>query len=118
MKRSELLQTPEYWTQKIQIEIFRCAIKFMEENKMNKTQFAEHLNVSKGYVTQILNGDCNFSLSKLVELSIKLNLVPEIDFVPINNKIMEDSRVTHKESHPYNPFGFTVIKNNDKPFAA
>ena len=53
----------------------------METNKKNRTQLAEHLGVTKGYVTQLLNGDYDHKLSKLVELSLKCGYVPKIDLL-------------------------------------
>lgn len=88
--REEILKTQEYWNTKIQIEIYRCAEKFMREHEMNRTQFAEYLEVSKGYVTQILNGDYNFSLSKMVELALKIGFVPEVQFTEVEQVIQED----------------------------
>ena len=51
------------------------------------------LGVSKGYVTQLLSGDYNYSLEKLVELSVKLGYVPQIEFKPIEQVIQEDEFV-------------------------
>ena len=52
----------------------------MKEHNMNRTQFAEYLGVSKGYVTQLLNGDYNYSISKVCDLSAKLGVKPTLTF--------------------------------------
>lgn len=83
---SELKRTPEYWLETIQNEIFRQVKKYMEENKLNQTQLANKLGVSKGYISQILNGNFNFTLKKLIELSIAIGVVPDLKFKPIENK--------------------------------
>ena len=57
MKREELLKSKEYWLSKIQIDLFNEMNRFMEEKGLNRTQLAELLGVSKGYVSQIMNGD-------------------------------------------------------------
>ncbi len=82
MKREELLESAEYWIAEVQIGLYNCAIRFMEEHKMNRTELAGYLGVSKGYVTQLLSGDYNFSLAKMVELSLALGYVPQITFEP------------------------------------
>ena len=68
--RNDILKSPEYWTTQLQLDLYNCALKFMEENNLNRTQLAKHLGVSKGYVSQLLNGDYDHKLSKLVELSL------------------------------------------------
>ena len=92
MTREELLSMPEYWVAKIQTEIYRCADQFMENRHMNRTQFAEYLGVSKGYVTQLLSGDYNYSLEKLVELSLKIGYVPQVSFEEIDRTLQMDAR--------------------------
>jgi transcriptional regulator with XRE-family HTH domain len=78
--RNDLVNSKEYWMVKIQMELFAELEKYLSDNKMNRTQFAEKLGVSKGYVSQILNGDFNHSLSKLIELSLAIGKVPVISF--------------------------------------
>lgn len=95
MTRNELLSTPAYWLAKTQTQLYYCAEKFMKEKNMNRTQLAEYLGVSKGYVTQLLNGDYNFSIEKYTELCIKLGYVPEISITKLEDKI--NSEVTSFE---------------------
>ena len=72
----ELIQTSEYWIDEIQNEIFRQVTNYMKSNNLNQKELAENLGFSKGYISQILNGDCNFTIKKIVELSIKLGKAP------------------------------------------
>ena len=90
MTREEILKSPEYWVTQIQIAICRCADTFMRKHNMNRTQLAEYLGVSKGYVTQILAGDYNYSIEKLADISVKLGYVPNIEFVSLPKTIQED----------------------------
>lgn len=80
MTREELLRCPEYWTTLIQNELYRQIQSYMEEHNMNKAQLAEHLGCSRGYVTQLLNGDFDHKISKLVELSLAIGMVPSVSF--------------------------------------
>ena len=50
MKRQELLKNPGYWTSKIQFELYDELLNYLDENKLNKSQFAKKLGVSKGYI--------------------------------------------------------------------
>lgn len=90
MDRSQILKQPSYWTTKIQLDLYNCAEQFMHENNMNRSQLAQHLGVSKGYVSQLLNGDYDHKLSKLVELSIDFGMVPQITFKPIDTALEDD----------------------------
>lgn len=99
MKREEILKTVEYWTSSIQLALFAKVEQYLEENQMTKTQLAEKLGVSKGYVSQILNGDFDHRLSKLVEISIAIGYYPGIKFTPIDDKITRQKK-NHKSIVP------------------
>lgn len=90
MTRKEIISSPTYWLTQIQLAIFRCADKFMTDKEMNRTKLAEHLGVTKGHVTQMLAGDYNYSLSKLVETTMKMGYAVEIKFTPIEQIIQND----------------------------
>lgn len=75
----------------IQNQLFSMLQQHLDENKITRTQFAEKLGVSKGYVSQIMNGGFNHRLSKLVELSLAAGKVPVISFKDINDVILEDN---------------------------
>lgn len=85
MTREELLNCPEYWTTLIQNELYRRIHSYMEEHHMNKAQLAEHLGCSRGYVTQLLNGEFDHKLSKLAELSLAIGMAPVISFEDIKH---------------------------------
>jgi transcriptional regulator with XRE-family HTH domain len=80
-KKKDLVRTVEYWMETIQNELFNQFSDYMEKEQMNKTELANKLNVSKGYVSQVLNGTFNFTLKKLIELSLAIGKVPYISFI-------------------------------------
>ena len=80
MNRDELLKDPVYWTAEYQNELYRHIDEFMRKHQMNKTQLAEFLGCTKGYVTQLLNGDFDHKLSKFIELSLAIGQIPQITF--------------------------------------
>lgn len=90
MTREDLIKNPGYWTAKTQFDLYACAETFMRVHNMNRTQLAEYLGVSKGYVSQLLNGDYDHKLSKFIELSLAFGVVPKIEFQPIEEAINED----------------------------
>ena len=92
MKREELLHSPEYWTTKIQMELYRQMESFMKEKHLNKSQLAEFLGCSKGYVSQLLSGDYDHKLSKFVALSLAINKIPKIVFTDSEEYIKVDQQ--------------------------
>ena len=91
MKREELLKNKGYIVTKLQNELFRQVHEYLETNKKTQTQFAEELGVTKGYVSQILNGDFDFKLSKLVELSLAIGKIPQVSFIDAQNNLSNES---------------------------
>ena len=80
MAHEDLHETTEYWLTRMQLDIYRHIMDYMERNHLNRTQLAEVLGVSKSYVTQLLNGDFDHRLSSLVEIALKTGYAPRIEF--------------------------------------
>lgn len=90
MTRTELLSSEGYWIATIQLDLFNQLETYMKNNNINRTQLAEKLGVTKGYISQILNGDFDHKISKLVELSLAMGLVPTISYKPVQEVIEGD----------------------------
>ncbi|WP_439582480.1 helix-turn-helix domain-containing protein [Dyadobacter bucti] len=80
----------------MQIEVFNLLNTYMEENNLSQKQVAEKLKVSPSYVSQILNGNFNFTISKLIELALLVGKAPVIQFKSID-KILNDEIVAEKQ---------------------
>jgi len=66
-------------------------------------QFAEQLGVSKGYVSQVMKGEFNYTLKKLIELSLAIGKAPVIIFKPLAEIISTESEeVSFPETPPLN----------------
>ena len=98
MEREELLRSNEYWITNIQIGLFEMIRKYLKENNLTKTQLAEKLGVTKGYISQILNGDGDHKISKLVELSLACNIAPVFSFVNLDEYVGKETRQKPKLS--------------------
>nr|WP_321229658.1 helix-turn-helix transcriptional regulator [uncultured Psychroserpens sp.] len=83
----ELVKNTGYWMDKIQNDLYFELHKYMEIHNLSKTELAKHLGFSKGYISQILNGNFNYSLKKLIELSIAIDKVPKIEFSDISKEV-------------------------------
>lgn len=112
MTRKELISSPTYWLTQIQLAIFRCADKFMTDKGMNRTKLAEHLGVTKGHVTQMLAGDYNYSLSKLVETTMKMGYAVEIKFTPIEQVIQNDVLQTETITTSFKSLCYNYYNND------
>ncbi len=88
--RAELLRSKGYWIAKLQIELYRELDEFKKKKQMNNTQLAEFLGCTKGYVSQLLNGDFNHKMSKIVELSLAIGKAPNLVFEDIDQYIQND----------------------------
>jgi len=53
----------------------------MSKNKITQSEIASRLGVSSSYVSQVLNGNFNFTLKKLIEIGLMMNKVPSIEFL-------------------------------------
>jgi transcriptional regulator with XRE-family HTH domain len=90
MQRDELLRSNGYWIAKIQMDLYNQILDYMKKNNLNRTQLAKKLGVTKGYITQVLNGEFNHRLSKLVELSLAIGRVPKIEYEDLDKFIIDD----------------------------
>lgn len=90
MNQEEIVKRPEYWLETIQNEIYRQVAAYLKDNKMTQTQLAMKLGVSKGYISQIMKGEFNYTLKKLIELSLAVGNAPVIKFKPLNEIILTE----------------------------
>lgn len=106
--REELIKSKAYWLVKIQSELYDNVEKYLEQNNLTKKDFSDKLGVTKGYVSQVLNGDFDHKVSKLIELCLAINKVPEITFRDIDEYIAID-----KISNDYKDLEFNLRYLND-----
>jgi len=79
--REKILNQPSYWVEGINGFLYDSIVNYMENNNLNRTKLAEHLGISKGRVSQILNdGEINFSLEKIIEIALKVDKFPVFEF--------------------------------------
>lgn len=109
MERENLLKSKEYWLTTIQLKLFTAVEDYLIEKDINRTQFSKEIGVSKGYISQILNGDFDHRISKFVELSLAIGKVPIIELKDINSIIEIDKNF-------YDQYitvgGITFLNNN------
>ena len=89
--RRSILSRPTYWLTENRMDFMRAVEEYMEKHKMNRKQLAEHLNCSRSYVSQILNGDTNLSLEKLYEISLAIGKVPTTKYEDLDTVLARDA---------------------------
>lgn len=76
-KLEKILSKPSYWIEGVNGDLYNAIMEYMEENNLTKTETAKVLGISKGRLSQILNcGNSNFTIKKLIEISIKVGKYP------------------------------------------
>ena len=84
----ELVSNTGYWLDKIQNDLYYELNRYMKNKDLNRTQLAKELGFSKGYISQVLNGNFNYSLKKLIDLSLAIGLVPKINYSNVQDEVM------------------------------
>lgn len=105
---NELVKTPEYWMETIQNDLYAAVKQYLEEQKKTQTNLAEDLKVSKGYVSQIMNGNFNYTLRKLIDLSLHIGKVPSLEFMAADEYVNIENKKNVSFQITFKPF--QVIK--------
>ena len=85
INREEIVKQPDYWMEKIQNEIYYTLRQYQELNNLNQSQLAKKLGFSKGYISQVLRGNFNHSVKKLIELGLALDKVLNVQFIELED---------------------------------
>ena len=63
----------DYWTAGAILEFTESVVREMERQGLTRTQLAERLGVTPAYVTKVLRGKVNFTLTTMVRLARALS---------------------------------------------
>ncbi|TDO03149.1 helix-turn-helix domain-containing protein [Sunxiuqinia elliptica] len=92
--REKILNQPSYWIEGINGHLYDAIFNYMERNSLNRTKLAEHLGISKGRVSQILNdGEINFSIEKIIEIALKVDMFPVFEFVSKQKFLQDEQKI-------------------------
>lgn len=93
LSRKQLISSPDWHLAEIQQLLFEEITHYLDNNNITQTQLAEQLGCTKSYVSQILNGNFDFRLSKFLELLIAVGKVPKIELVLIDSLLDDEQSV-------------------------
>lgn len=80
-RKKRILDQKSYWIEKLNSSLYNAIVNYKEQNNLKQKDLAELFDVSKGRVSQILNtGDINFSMEKIVDISLKIGVYPDFNF--------------------------------------
>ena len=93
LKPAEIVKRPEYWLETIQNDIYRQVALYLKDSNMTQTQLAMQLGVTKGYISQVMKGEFNYTLKKLIELSLAIGKAPVVTFKPLGETVLTEKGV-------------------------
>jgi transcriptional regulator with XRE-family HTH domain len=94
--KHKLFKHPDYLLSKYQAEVYRQLKQYMDDHGLTQKEVAAHLGVSSSYINQVLRGNFNFTLKKLIELSLMMGKVPALEFVDINHYLAREENQNSK----------------------
>jgi predicted XRE-type DNA-binding protein len=109
MNREELLRNREWWIANIQNDLYAQIHDYMRKNNVNQNGVAEKLHFSKSYLSQVLKGNFDHKISKLVDMALALDKAPLIRYIDLDEYVKKD-----KERQDYLTVqSIPPAKNND-----
>ncbi|CAH1002334.1 hypothetical protein LEM8419_03241 [Neolewinella maritima] len=76
---------------------------YLKEQEMSRTQFAEKLGVSKGYISQLLNGRSDLKLSSIANLARAMDRDPQLLF--LHRRYAYTAESVPQVAEPEKPYG-------------
>jgi len=86
----DLIKTKEYWLTNFQEDLYAEIEAYMQENNLNRTQLAAQLDVTEDYINQLLNGNFDQQISKLIELVLAIGKVPKLEIMDIEDYLKKN----------------------------
>ncbi len=104
ISREELLNNQDYWLETLQNDLYREVTEYLQSENITQKELADKMGVSKGYVSQILNGNFNHTIKKLIELSLAIGSVPIVKYKKVADIIEQDhkSRAMYSTAYTFN----------------
>ncbi len=90
--RKDLLSSITYHATGLRLKLFRKVDDYLTTHNISRKDFATQLGVTKGYISQVLNGEADVRISKLVQFSLAIGMVPVINWVPLDRYLAANGR--------------------------
>lgn len=76
--KERLVRGEGYWMETIQQAVYEALLAYMDKHSLNQTELANKLGFTRGYVSQLMNGNFNLSQKKIIQLLLKMDMVPDL----------------------------------------
>lgn len=92
----------EYWIETAISDFTEEVVRIMKEKNISRTSLAERLDASPAYVTKVLRGNANFTLSTMTKLARAVGMVVRIHLAPdgVIVRWVEESPANINEGQP------------------
>lgn len=100
--RSILLQNPKFALEAVKgefiMDVTESICEILEKEKIDRKDLAEKMEKTKGYISQLLNGERNMTLATLAEILYALKYKPIIKFENQNKKIIYKEKIESNDN--------------------
>jgi transcriptional regulator with XRE-family HTH domain len=90
----------EFLSEQLIIDFSELVVMKMQEQKLKRVDLAERLNVSKSFITKILNGNPNMTVKTMVSIANALNCNLWVDLYPKGFEIKRKAIYVYSEENP------------------
>lgn len=77
-------KSDEYWAETIISDFTEEVCRLMDKRGINRTKLANKINSSPAYITKVLRGNANFTLTTMTKLARALGAVVRVHLAPEN----------------------------------
>lgn len=111
MHTNILLKEPIYHLVSMQCEIYKRVYDYMSDHDMSRSEMADYLGCSMNKLKRILSGNYSGTVSDFINILLKVNVSPNINFKNIND-VMEANNKQRKVDELYMRMAFTWAENS------
>lgn len=107
----------EYWAEALILDFTEEIVRLMDEKGISRGDLARKIDTSQAYITKVLRGNANFTLTTMAKLARALDTVVRVHLAPDNVLVRWDDeqvtadteiRIYQKERPAYIP-GYSVV---------
>lgn len=110
--KKELYGDPEYWVEKINLDLYELIELYKKEHSCRGKDVAQLLKISPGRLSQLKNnGSTNFSLKKIFDFLLKLGKIPLLEFVELDEYLKKEESAFNRKYEVNQPFSELVTMN-------
>jgi len=79
---TESVGSVDYWAESAILDFTEEISRLMEEKQVTRAELARRINSSQAYITKVLRGNVNFTLTTMTKLARALGVIVHIHLAP------------------------------------